>query len=76
MEGTYFRSDEHMAHYEVTNSVGSFVASDIEGDSSNGQDTKKTDTGKQDSTSITVPVRQAATRHASTQKNTMNTVTP
>ena len=23
MEGTYFRSDEHMAHYEISNSVGS-----------------------------------------------------
>ncbi len=29
MEGTFFRSDEHMTHYEVTNSVGSFQASDM-----------------------------------------------
>ena len=32
MEGTYFRSDEKMDHYTVTNSVGSFQAADIEGD--------------------------------------------
>ena len=30
MEGTYFRSDEHMTHYEVTNSKGSFQAADME----------------------------------------------
>ena len=32
MEGTYFRSDEKMEHYVVSNSVGSFIAADIEGD--------------------------------------------
>ncbi len=30
MEGTYFRSDEKMEHYLVTNSKGSFLASDME----------------------------------------------
>ena len=30
MEGTYFRSDESMEHYLVTNSKGSFMASDME----------------------------------------------
>jgi len=30
MEGTYFRSDEKMDHYLVTNSEGSFIASDID----------------------------------------------
>jgi hypothetical protein len=30
MEGTYFRSDEQMEHYLVTNSKGSFIASDID----------------------------------------------
>lgn len=30
MEGTYFRSDERMEHYLVTNSRGSFIASDID----------------------------------------------
>ncbi len=32
IEGTCFRSDEAMSHYTVTNSVGSFVKSDLEGD--------------------------------------------
>ena len=30
MEGTYFRSDEKMDHYLVTNSKGSFIASDFD----------------------------------------------
>ena len=30
MEGSYFRSDEKMEHYLVTNSKGSFMASDME----------------------------------------------
>ena len=32
MEGTYFRSDEKMEHYIVSNSVGSFMAADMEGE--------------------------------------------
>lgn len=32
MEGTYFRSDENMDHYMVSNSVGSFKAADMTGD--------------------------------------------
>ena len=72
LEGTYFRSDEHMTHYEVSNSVGSFQSEDMEGDSQqpapNGQqpaaNSQKPDTTQQ------VPVRQAATRHKATQKST------
>ena len=72
LEGTYFRSDEHMTHYEVTNSVGSFQSEDMEGDSQqpapNGQqpaaNSQKPDTTQQ------VPVRQAATRHKAIQKST------
>ena len=68
LEGTYFRSDEHMTHYVVTNSVGSFQASDMESDDSgqkpdaqkNGNDTAKVEAP---------PVRQAATRHKSTHKS-------
>lgn len=33
MEGTYFRSDEHMNNYTVSNSKGSFLAEDMEDDS-------------------------------------------
>ena len=32
MEGTYFHSDEKMEHYIVSNSVGSFMAADMEGE--------------------------------------------
>ena len=33
MQGTYFRSDEQMMHYIVTNSKGSFQSADFSGDS-------------------------------------------
>lgn len=32
MQGTYFRSDEHMRRYTVSNSKGSFVKSDMQND--------------------------------------------
>ena len=38
MEGTYFRSDEKMEHYTVTNSQGSFVASDFDPETTEDQD--------------------------------------
>ena len=56
LEGTYFRSDEHMAHYEVTNSVGSFQSEDMESDQN--KSATPADTAK-----LAQPVRQAATRH-------------
>lgn len=65
LEGTYFRSDEHMAHYEVTNSVGSFQSEDMEGDSQ-----QPAANGQQPDTTQQVPVRQAATRHKAYQKST------
>ena len=72
LEGTYFRSDEHMAHYEVTNSVGSFQSEDMEGDSqqpaANGP--QPAADGQQPDTTQQVPVRQAATRHKAYQKST------
>ena len=67
LQGTYFRSDEHMAHYEVSNSVGSFLASDMEGDNSSSQNANSQ---SKDTATVTQPVRQAATRHAATQKTT------
>ena len=72
MQGTYFRSDEHMTHYTVTNSVGSFMAEDMEGDDSN----NKPASGASgtpvaaDTTQQPVPVRQAAVRHAASHKST------
>ncbi len=55
MEGTYFRSDEKMDHYMVTNSVGSFQAADIEGDDNNSSATS--------GDSIEEPLRPAPEKH-------------
>ena len=71
LEGTYFRSDEHMTHYEVTNSEGSFQAADMEGDQDNSQQQPAADGAKPDTTQTPAPpVRKAATRHKASQKNT------
>ena len=68
LEGTYFRSDEHMTHYEVTNSVGSFQSSDMEGDQ-NQSASNSSSAAPGDSTAPAPPVRQAATRHKAAQKS-------
>ena len=68
LEGTYFRSDEHMAHYEVTNSVGSFQSTDMEGDQGQ-NDSGTSATTSPDSIAPAPPVRQAATRHKAAQKS-------
>jgi len=68
LEGTYFRSDEHMTHYEVTNSVGSFQSTDMEGDQ-NQTASSSSSTAPGDSAAFAPPVRQAATRHKSAQKS-------
>ncbi|MBR1547887.1 MAG: LPS export ABC transporter periplasmic protein LptC [Prevotella sp.] len=65
IEGTYFRSDEHMTHYEVSNSVGSFMASDMEPDS----EQQSASSVPADTAKPAPPVRKAATRRASSQKN-------
>jgi hypothetical protein len=67
LEGTYFRSDEHMAHYEVTNSEGSFESTDIEGDQSQSSNTSSA--APTDTATSAPPVRQAATRHKAAQKS-------
>ena len=61
LQGTYFRSDEHMAHYEVSNSVGSFQSEDLESDQN--QNATPADT-----TAPPPPQRPAATRHKASQK--------
>ncbi len=38
LQGTYFRSDEQMAHYTVSNSRGSFERSDFDGNSTSQSD--------------------------------------
>ena len=68
LEGTYFRSDEHMRHYVVTNSTGSFQSSDLEPEEEepakeNDKNKTPADTAKQK-----LPVRQAAVKHKATTK--------
>ena len=41
IEGTYFRSDEQMTHYMVTNSKGSFIPDDMENESADSTTTAK-----------------------------------
>ena len=70
MQGTYFRSDEHMTHYEVTNSVGSFMSEDFDGS----QQSADNEQEKNDTTQAPPPpARQAATRHKATQKSSYTT---
>lgn len=68
MQGTYFRSDEHMAHYEVTNSVGSFQSEDLDGSQQTADNGQPADT-----TQVAPPARPAATRHKATQKSNFTT---
>ena len=58
MEGTYFRSDEQMNHYLITNSRGSFVAADIEGT----DDTSSGDSSATGDRPDDMPPRDAPTR--------------
>lgn len=68
LEGTYFRSDEHMTYYEVTNSVGSFQSSDMEGDQDQSA-SRSSSAAPADSAAPAPPVRQAKTRHKAAQKS-------
>lgn len=65
LQGTYFRSDEQMMHYTVSNSKGSFVKSD---DSSEPASSTSTESNSADSVS-TSPMRPAATKHSATVKS-------
>ncbi len=60
LEGTYFRSDENMNHYTVSNSKGSFVNEDIEG-----EDARKSQTDEKTDSTVETPVRPVSKRHAS-----------
>ena len=71
LQGTYFRSDERMIKYTVSNSKGSFVKPD---DNAPGTASQGTAPGTAPGTAVpadttAVPVlRPAATKHAATQK--------
>ncbi len=78
LEGTYFRSDEQMMHYEVSNSVGSFVTDDMEGEDNSTPPTaapsgtpSATEQSQQPAAGQpeAQPVRQKAVRKAATQKS-------
>ena len=74
VNGLDFRSDEQMTHYEVSNSVGSFQTSDMEGDDSNSQQPAAngqpaTATPQQPDAGSPQPQRPAATRKAASQKS-------
>ena len=60
MEGTYFRSDEHMSHYTVSNSKGSFTTESMEKDDSSNKGVQKDTTQQQPQ----VPMRPQAVKHA------------
>ena len=67
MEGTYFKSDERMTRYLVTNSKGSFESADF--------DKKEEDPQPQDSTVVLPPKRQQTTpikKQINNQTNNLN----
>ena len=61
MEGSYFRSDERMTHYMVSNSKGSFRMEDMTGESEQKEEPA-------DTTQPAAPPRQPAMRHAASPK--------
>lgn len=62
LQGTYFRSDEHMSNYTVSNSKGSFIPEEENKNDQNKQ-TAPDDSQKRDSVPEQ-PMRPAATKHA------------
>lgn len=66
LQGTYFRSDEQMRHYTVSNSKGSFRTEDLTGEDKN-QETTPGDTTQQQVEPI---LRPQAQKHAKTPQDT------
>lgn len=64
LEGTYFRSDEYMNHYTVSNSAGSFVKSDMDPE----PQPAAVNPLPGDTQAVVPPVRPVATRHAASTK--------
>lgn len=65
MEGTYFLSDEHMSHYTVSNSKGSFTREDMTGEQT-GDDAGKTPGSQPDTVQVQQPMRQQVQKHRRT----------
>ena len=68
LQGTYFRSDEHMRHYTVSNSKGSFMAEDMTGE--NKQETAPGDTTQQQSEPVMRPAIQSPHKKTVTDEST------
>ena len=66
LQGTYFRSDEQMRFYTVSNSKGSFMAEDMTGENKN-QETAPGDTTQQQTEPILRP--QIQQKHAKTSQD-------
>ena len=64
MEGTYFLSDERMAHYTVSNSKGSFTREDMTGESKD--EDKDKQEAKKDTVQAPQPMRQQLQKHRRT----------
>lgn len=62
LQGTYFRSDEHMTHYTVANSKGSFVKDSMDKDKESNDNASKDTTQQQP----LPPIRPQAVKHAKT----------
>ena len=62
MEGTYFRSDEAMTRYTVSNSKGSFIADDMEGSQQSSSQPETSDTA-----AVQPTVRPASQKHAASR---------
>ena len=62
MEGSYFRSDEQMRHYLVSNSKGSFEREDMTGENK----TEEQPENPADTTVVEEPMRQAVQKHRRT----------
>ena len=64
MEGSYFRSDERMSHYIVSNSKGSFSREDMTGEKTDEENDKKE--AKKDTIQAPQPMRQQLQKHRRT----------
>ena len=65
LQGTYFRSDEHMSHYIVSNSKGSFRTEDMTGEDKN-QNSTPGDTAQQSEPILRPQIQQ---KHARTSQD-------
>lgn len=68
LQGTYFRGDEQMTHYTVSNSKGSFIRSDMQEGNPVSATTTASTGGSSDTSHVQPPIRPVATKHAAMPK--------